>query len=536
VAAQDGDRPQVGKSGGGPRRAWLLAILVKFLAFTAVGFSTAETPVPSPSFDKLQRHQGFSASPHISCCESFLMYVKLRRRSRLTGGGGSLAAANGETAGPAGANAIAHTGIVHVGIFDFTGAFREKRIDIAAFNAALGRGWRFIDALPFWMHDERCFAEKGFADETVSIDADSIRPYPFEPAAALAVADYAGASAAVSPRSTLQRIVAKAAGLGFEALAGFEFETIFLAEDGASLRRKGWSDLNPALPHNRCWSGVAAAADAGFLTDVHEQLRAAGINLDHHCMELGPGCAEYCLGPDPIVKAADDAALFKVFTKAIARRHGMTASFLAQLDAGFPGLGGHITLSLRGKDGAPVFSDTNDPQGLSATAKSFIGGVLALTPELMCMFAPTINAYRRLRPGNWAPRAANWGFGNYSCAIRAVAHTPETTRLEFRLPGADMVPHVAAAMMLGAGLWGIEHEIDPGPPVTGNGRLAESAPGAELPTSLEEAARRFARSDAARALFGTPFVDHYAAWCAAEAAAFHAHVSAFERARYLETV
>jgi glutamine synthetase len=90
---------------------------------------------------------------------------------------------------------------------------------------------------------------------------------------------------------------------------------------------------------------------------------------------------------------------------------------------------------------------------------------------------------------------------------------------------------VAAAMMLGAGLWGIENDADPGPPVTGNGRLADPMPGAELPTSLENAARRFAKSDAARALFGSAFVDHYSAWCAAEAAAFHAHVSAFERAR-----
>ena len=364
----------------------------------------------------------------------------------------------------------------------------------------------------------------------------AVRPYPFEPGAQLAIADYAGPSAAISPRNVLRGVAKKAADLGFEALGGFEFETIFLAEDGASLRGKQWRDLTPALPHNRCWSAVAPAVDADFLKDVHDQLRACGITLDHHCMELGPGCVEYTLGPDPILKAADDAALFKIFTKAIARRHGMTASFLAQLDSGFPGLGGHLSLSLRDRRGKPVLHDSADPDGLSATAKHFIGGIVALTPELMCMFAPTVNAYRRLRPGNWAPRIANWGIGNYSCGLRVVTTTPQETRLEFRLPGADMVPHVSAAMMLAAGLWGIETRADPGPPVTGNGRLAEPSPGAELPTSLEEAARKFARSETAGALFGAAFVDHYAAWCAAEAAAFHAHVSAFERARYLETV
>ena len=426
--------------------------------------------------------------------------------------------------------------VVHLGIFDFTGAFREKRLDSAVYLAMRDTGWRFIDALPYWMHDETCFAEKGYVDEAVTIDPASARPYPFEPDAALVVGEFAGRSAAISPRATLQRMVKKAAEMGFEAIAGFEFETIFLAETGTSLREKGWQSLTPALPHNRCWSGVAPAADAAFLKDVHDKLRACGISLDHHCMELGPGCVEYSLGPEPIVKAADDAALFKIFTKAIARQHGLTASFLAQLDAGFPGLGGHISISVRGLDGGLAMHDADAPDRLSATARHFIGGVTALTPELMCMFAPTVNAFRRLRPGNWAPRVANWGIGNYSCGVRVVTTTPEETRLEFRLPGADMVPHVSAAMMLGAGLWGIETSADPGEPTIGNGRLAEPKPGAELPTSLEEAARRFGRSEAAAALFGSPFVTHYAAWCAAEAAAFHAHVSAFERARYLESV
>ena len=423
-----------------------------------------------------------------------------------------------------------------MGLFDFTGAFREKRLSAAALQAAIADGWRFIDALPYWMHDETCFAEKGFVDEAVAIDTGSLRPYPFEDNAQLVVADYAGPSAAITPRPALIKMIEKARGLGFSAIGGFEFETIFLAEDGASLRAKNWSDLDAALPHNRCWSGVAPAADADFLKFVHDELLAGHVALDHHCMELGPGCVEYTLGPEPILKAADDAALFKIFTRAIARRAGLTASFMAQLDNGFPGLGGHISLSLKDKSGAPAFSDSADPHGLSKTAKAFLGGIVALTPELMCMFAPSVNAYRRLRPGNWAPRAANWGIGNYSCGVRVVTTTPELTRFEFRLPGADTNCHMTAAMMLGAGLWGIENDADPGEPVTGNGRDAEVAPDAQLPTSLEEAARRFAKSDAARALFGSAFVDHYAAWCAAEAAAFHAHVSAFERARYLESL
>jgi glutamine synthetase len=422
---------------------------------------------------------------------------------------------------------------VHVGLFDTLGVFRGKRLPRAAFAQAFAEGWRFIDSLPFWMPDETCFEEKGYVDEAVTIDP-GLRPFPFEPDAALAVADYAGPSAAITPRPLLKAQIAKAAAMGLRVEGGFEFETIYLAEDGASLRAKGWSDLAPALPHNRCWSAQAPAADADFLTEVSDGLRAAGIDLAHDCMELGPGCVEYCLGPSPLLKAADDAGLFKLFTKAMARRRGMTASFMAQLDAGFPGLCGHLTLSLTDAKGKPVLHDPAAPDGLSALGRAFLGGIVALTPELMAMFAPTVNAYRRLRPGNWAPRSATWGLGNYSCGVRAVTRTASEARLEFRLPGADVGPHLCAAMMLGAGLWGVERGADPGPAVTGNGRLAPAPSGQELPTSLEDAARRLRASAAARAIFGDAFTDHHASWCAAESAAFHAHVSAYERARYLE--
>ncbi|MEM8741583.1 MAG: glutamine synthetase [Pseudomonadota bacterium] len=434
------------------------------------------------------------------------------------------------------------TGPVHLGIFDFTGAFRSKRLSGAAFDTALADGWHFIDALPFWMHDETCFEERGFVDEPCAVQADTQRGFPFEPGAKMAIAEYVGPSAAISPRAALAHQIATAGKLGFDALGGFEFETIFLAEDGASLRDKAWRDLAPALTLNRCWSTTSPAADAAFLEAIDEAILGCDIALDHRCAELGPGCVEYSLGPSPLMRAADDAALFKMAVKAEARRQGMTASFMAQLDRGFPGLCGHLNISLRtarakGKTAGktPLYS-AGDPLGLSKTGRAFLGGIVALTPELMCLFAPTVNAYRRLRPGNWAPRTPSWGVGNYSCGVRVTSRSAEETRLELRLPGADTNPHLTAAMALAAGLWGIETGADPGPPVVGNARTAPVDPDRLLPTSLEEAAARFAASDIARALFGDPFVDHYAAYCRAEAAAFHAHVSAFERARYLESL
>lgn len=432
----------------------------------------------------------------------------------------------------------AKDGPVHLGIFDFTGAFRSKRLPAAEFKRIQKDGWRFIDALPFWMHDETCFAERGFVDEACSVRPDTLRAFPVEPGARLAIADYDGPSADITPRVALERQVAKAAEMGFAAVGGFEFETIFLEEDGVTLREKDWRDMTPALTHNRCWSTVSPAADADIMAELDDALRGAEIALDHRCSELGPGCIEYTLGPSEIIRAADDAALYKMLLKAEARKRGMTASFMAQLDAGYPGLCGHLNISLQGLGprGKPQCYAKTTPHNLSKTGRAFLGGITALTPEFMCLFAPTVNAYRRLRPGNWAPRTPSWGIGNYSCGVRVTTRSADETRFELRLPGADTNPHLTAAMALAAGLWGIENDADPGEPVTENARTAPVNPDQLLPTSLEEAAARFHGSGIARQLFGDAFVDHYAAYCRAEAAAFHAHVSAFERARYLESL
>src|ERR1700733_2766880 len=163
------------------------------------------------------------------------------------------------------------------------------------------------------------------------------------------------------------------------------------------------------------------------------------------------------------MRSADEATLAKLFTKAFFQRRGQTATFMAQVAGNYPGLGGHPSLSLRSTlDGEPVLEDGG---GLSKLAQSGIAGVVELLPELLVMALPNPNSYRRLAPGNWAPSNANWGPGNYSCALRAVTGDPDDTRLELRIPGADTTPHLCLAMLLGALTWGIEEGLPPVGPV-----------------------------------------------------------------------
>ncbi len=291
-----------------------------------------------------------------------------------------------------------------------------------------------------------------YGSETVAYDPDSIRPYPFEPRAAALVADYTGPQAEIMPRRVLARQIERAAAAGFDVLAAYEFEFIVLNETADSLREKGFANLSHFAADNRCWSGQTAATHAGFVADLEALLRAADIDLFALGVELGPGCLEATLRHKPAMRAADDAAFFRMFTKAFCRQRGLTASFMPLLGAGFPGIGGHVCLSLRDRQsGKNVFADRAQQHGLSKAAQSFLAGIIDVVPQAFPMCAHTVNAYRRFAPGSWAPKTVSWAPYNYAAAVRTAAETEEATRLELRLPGGDVNVYLALALMLGAG-------------------------------------------------------------------------------------
>ncbi|PWV58854.1 glutamine synthetase family protein [Plasticicumulans acidivorans] len=425
---------------------------------------------------------------------------------------------------------------VHLMLADTEGGIRERRMTIAALHSLDGRAPSFCNVLPHWDIGDSVFNEVPFVGEPLEIDADSVRPYPFEAGAALVFADYAGDSAALSPRALLRRQIERAAHLGHTVLAAFEFEWLVQAADGVQQRARDWSAAPAWAVENRCWDGVTAAAEAVTVAGLDELLRSAGIRPYAIGMELGPGCLEATLSATAPLRAADEALLFKTFTKAWFRQRGQSACFMAQADAGAPGLSGHIHLSLHDAHGANRFHDAGSANGLSTTLGHFIAGVLQLLPELAALPLHTVNAWRRLSPPNWAPRTPSWGIENYSTAIRAVSAGDGGSRLEFRLPGADVNPYLGLAMLLAAGLYGIEHRLTPPAPIAGDARNTVPAGLRPLPRDLHEAAVALDASLVARELFGNAFVSHFAASRLREAALLRRCVSAQERARYFDAV
>jgi glutamine synthetase len=165
----------------------------------------------------------------------------------------------------------------------------------------------------------------------------------------------------------------------------------------------------------------------------------------------------------------------------------------------------------------------------------FIGGLLEVLPECLVMMAQTVNDYRRLVPGAWAPSHVGWGVENRSCAVRAIPLPRDAARIEFRVPSADSNPYLAFATCLAAGLTGLEKGIEPPPPTEGDAYEQTVASELRFPRNLLEASERFRASAWARETFGDAFVDWYCSTREWEDGVFRAHVSDLEVRRYFET-
>lgn len=425
---------------------------------------------------------------------------------------------------------------VHVGIFDPDGLFRVKRVDRAKAVKLAAQGHQFCDVLFNWDTGERTYGGGAYLDRPAVVFPETLRRWPFEGSEAVVVADFALPYGERSARNQLLGQLAKARAMGFSVHSAFEFEINILDETAATLREGGFADPRPFARGNRTYSVETLAEHHGLLSGFEAAMHAMGIGFDALHTELGPGCIEVPLTHAEGVKAADDAALFKNFTRAYFRRNGLTACFMSKLRETLSGQSGHLHLSLRAADGAPAFADPGQPDGLTETCRHFVGGLLRLMPETLALCSQTVNAWKRMVPGMWAPTYASWGIGNRTVAVRVMNDTPSATRIEFRVPSADTNPHAALAMCLGAGLWGIENRIDPGPAREDDCYATPAPAGTAFPADLREAAARIAASAPARALFGDAFIDTFAAQRAAEHAAFARHVSAWERERYIEVV
>ncbi|SMF55084.1 L-glutamine synthetase [Tistlia consotensis] len=430
-----------------------------------------------------------------------------------------------------------------VGVFDADGVMRGKYMARDKFLSALESGFGFCDVVLGWDSNDQLYDSAeftgwhtAFPDALVRILPETCRELPFEPETLLFLAEFTGRAEALCPRGLLRRVLDRAKDMGFTASAACEFEFFLFEETPHSVREKHYRDLTNITPGFYGYSMLRNSVHAEFYAELLEFCVAMDMPIEGLHTETGPGVLEAALLYDEALKAADKAALFKTFTKVLAQRLGWMATFMAKWSPDWPGQSGHIHISLKGKGGKAVFHDPSKPSNISDTMRWFIGGQQALMPEILAMVASTVNSYSRLIPGFWAPTSATWGVENRTCALRAIPGAPKSQRVEYRIAAADINPYIAIAAAIGSGLWGIEHRIEPTPPLEGNAYARKTPAKQGLPATLYEAAGRLRRSKAARELFGDDFVEHYAQSREWEEREFRKAITDWELQRYFEII
>jgi glutamine synthetase len=432
---------------------------------------------------------------------------------------------------------------VKVGVFDTDGILRGKYLSREKFLGGLDKNLGFCDVILGWDSNDQLYDNTKFTgwhtaypDAAVRVLPATQRDIPFEPKTVLFLGEFAGRAEQICPRGTLRRVLERAAGLGYQVSAAAEYEFFMFEETPQSLREKGYRNLKTLTPGAFGYSVLRSSVHSDLYHELLDLSQAMRFPIEGLHTETGPGVLEAALTYCEALEAADRAALFKTFTKVLAQRHGLMATFMAKWSNSVPGQSGHLHISMRKTNGDSVFHDASKPNEMSDAMRWFIGGQQALMPELLAMIASTVNSYSRLVPGYWAPTSATWGIENRTTALRVIRGGPSSQRVEYRIAAADINPYIALAAAIGSGLWGIENRIEPDAALEGNSYDREHPPHRRLPATLYEAAERLLASKPARALFGDAFVEHYAATRQWEEREFRKAITDWELARYFEII
>jgi glutamine synthetase len=421
---------------------------------------------------------------------------------------------------------------VLLGMPDVNGSLRGKALLREAFDVAVEEGTVMTDLLlgldpvdaPITSY-EHFGIRSGAGDLVVRPEPETLHDLTWRPGWKVCLATPSwrdGSPCELASREVLRGALAPFAELGYDARAAFEYEV------------RVWDAEEQPLSSGISYSLVEAGRYHELVTALAPAFDALGVQLTAIHTEAGPGLLELNLGARDALGAADDAALVKFAVKGVAETLGLRASFLAKTNPGEEGSSGHVHLSLwRGK--ANAFAPEGEGGGVPAPATQAIAGMLDHLAGASLLLNPTINSYKRLVPGWFAPVNATWGIENRSCALRAIASgSPEKCRVECRRPGADANPYLALAALVVSSADGVRRGATPPDPVVGDAYARKDLPA--LPGSLESALAAFRADDALRAGLGERFSDYYATSRQWELEAWRDSVSDWERARYERAV
>lgn len=435
---------------------------------------------------------------------------------------------------------------IKIAVADIDGILRGKYIHKNKFLQSVGSSLGLCDVVFGWDSGDICYDNSsltgwhsGYPDAKIKLDTKTFREIPWENSIPFFLADFSEdkkyAETACS-RSLLKKINRECEELGFMTIFAQEFEWFNFKGTPGEIHENGFDKLQPATPGMFGYSVLRTSLNQKFVHEVIDFMEAFNVSLEGMHTETGPGVFEAAILFDNVLAAADKAVLFKTGVKEIAYRHNMVASFMAKWNSKLPGCGGHLHQSLWNLDGTTNLFHSAEKSGkINPVLEHYIAGQLACLPEILPMFAPTVNSYKRIGHGDWAPSTLTWGIDNRTTAIRVIQGKMEASRIENRVPGADTNPYLAMAAALASGLYGIKNKLKLEIPETiGNGYNDKTA--GVLPDNLCDATKKMAGSDLAKQLFGEPFVEHFTKTREWEWKQFSRQVTDWELKRYFEII
>ena len=339
-------------------------------------------------------------------------------------------------------------------------------------------------------------------------DPDSLVQLPWKPEVGWLAADpwMSGAPVEQAPRIVLQRQIAAAAAQGLSMQTGVECEFFLTSPDGSAIADHADRQAKP------CYDQSALMRRYDIIAEICDAMLALGWHPYQNDHEDANGQFEMNWHYAPALITADRHAFFKYMVRSIAEKHGLRATFMPKPFLDLTGSGCHAHISLwRGEDN--IFADVGGELGLSATAYTFIGGVLGHAEALCALTNPTVNSFKRINApatssgATWSPNTVTYGGNTRTHMIRI----PDAGRFEFRLADGAANPYLLQAGLLAAGLDGLARKSDPGRRLdidmyTAGHTVTDVR---RLPLNLLDALRAFSADAALRAALGAPFADAY---------------------------
>lgn len=434
---------------------------------------------------------------------------------------------------------------VKVAVTDIDGVLRGKYMHKKKFLSAAQDSFGFCSVVLGWDSSDVCYDDvaftglhTGFHDTPAKIDLQTYRQVPWEDNVPFFLGEFLNHENQpldICPRQILKGVLKRLTANGFVAKVGMEFEWFNFKETPQSLADKDYTGLTPLTPGMFGYSILRAGQNRDFFSALMDEMEAYDIPLEGLHTETGPGVLEAAIMFGDALPSADRAVLFKTSAKEIGHRFGIMPTFMAKPSANLPGCSGHIHQSLWDlNQESNLFYQDNDPLKMSPVFRHYLAGQLHCLPYLLPFYAPTINSYKRLVEGYWAPTRPTWGVDNRTTAFRLIAGSAKSTRVEVRISGSDVNPYLAMAASLASGLYGIQHNLELPNPTLGNAYAATQI--SRLPSNLYEATESMVNSEIPGELLGKNFIEHYAQTRFWEWKQFQKAVTDWETQRYFEII